>query len=164
MSQAQDLLGNLYGSSKVHKPGTPLRPILSSIGTCGYNLSKFLVPRLENLTVHEFTDKNSFSFADEISKHQNSDNLVMASFDVKSLFTNIPLEETIDIITNYLYSDNISFLSFPINQFKKLLFYAVKNTLFLFNYKTYRQLDGVTMGSPLGPSFVNIFLSHHEKQ
>ena len=66
--------GILYGLPKVHKPGTPLRPILSSIGTCGYNLSKFLVPNLEHLTVNEFTVKDSFSFADEISKHQNSDN------------------------------------------------------------------------------------------
>ena len=156
--------GILYGLPKVHKPGTPLRPILSSIGTCGYNLSKFLVPHLEHLTVNEFTVKDSFSFADEISKHQNSDNLVMASFDVKSLFTNIPLEETIDIIANSLYSENNSFLSFPINQFKKLLSFAVKNTLFLFNDKMYRQLDGVAMDSPLGPSFANIFLSYHEKQ
>ena len=83
---------------------------------------------------------------------------------VKSLFTNIPLEETIDIIANSLYLYNNSFLSFSINQFKKLLSFAVKNTLFLFNDKMYRQLDGVAMGSPLGPSFANIFLSHHEKQ
>ena len=54
----------------------------------------------------------------------------MVSFDVKSLFTNIPLEETIDIIANN--SDNNSFLSFSINQFKKLLSFAVKSTLFLF--------------------------------
>ena len=38
------------------------------------------------------------SFADYISKHQNSDNLVIASFDIISLFINIPLEETLDII------------------------------------------------------------------
>ena len=127
----------LYGLPKVHKPGTPLRTILSSIGTCGYNLSIFLVPHLEHLTINEFTVKDSFSFADEISKHQNSDNLVMDSFDVKSLFTNIPLEETIDIIANSLYTDNNSFLSFSINQFKNLLSFSVKNILFLFNDKMY---------------------------
>ena len=36
--------GILYGLPKVHKDGLPLRPILSSIGTCGYGLAKFLVP------------------------------------------------------------------------------------------------------------------------
>ena len=44
--------GILYGLLKVHKPGTPLRPILSSIGTCGYNLSKFLVPYLEHFNCY----------------------------------------------------------------------------------------------------------------
>ena len=119
----------------MNEPGTPLRPILSSIGICGYNLSKFLVPSLEHLTINEFTVKDSSSFADEIFKHQNSDNLVIATFDIKSLFTNIPLEETNDIIANSLYSDNNPFSPFPINQFKKLLTIAVKNTLFLFNAK-----------------------------
>ena len=77
VSQAQNLVSSM-GLPKVHKPGTLFRSILSSIGTCGYNLSKFLVPHLEHLTINEFTVKDSFSFADEISKHQNSDNFVMA--------------------------------------------------------------------------------------
>ena len=59
--------GILYGLPKIHKKGVPLRPILSSIGTCGYGLAKFLVPHLEHLTHYEYS-KDSFSFADEISK------------------------------------------------------------------------------------------------
>ena len=156
--------GVLFGLPKVHKQGVPLRPILSSIGTSGYSIAKFLVPYLDPLTTNEFTVKDSFHFAREISQLSGSDNLVMASFDIKSLFTNIPLEETIDIVANYLYSNNMSFLSFSIDQFKKFLRLAVKDTLFQFNDKLYRQIDGVAMGSPLGPTLANIFLSFHEKQ
>ena len=145
--------GVLFGLPKVHKEGVPLRPILSSIGTCGYNIAKFFVPYLEKLTTNKFTVKDSFTFAQEISSFQSSDNFVMASFDIKSLFTNIPLDETINIAANSLYSDNNSFLSLSITQFRKFLGLAVKNTLFYFNDKLYRQIDGVAMGSPIRALF-----------
>ena len=107
--------GVLFGLPKVHKEGVPLRPILSSICTCGYDIAKFFIPYLAKLTTNEFTVKDSFTFAQEISSFQSSDNFVMASFDIKSLFTNIPLDGTIDILSRYfLYSDNNSFLSFSI--------------------------------------------------
>ena len=90
----------MYGLAKVRKPAKngvpPFRPILSAIVTPTYNLAKFLVPILSPLTVGEFTVKDSFSFAEEIT--QQNCQCYMASFDVNSLFTNIALDETIDII------------------------------------------------------------------
>ena len=77
-----------------HKDNCPsLRPILSAIGTPTYDLAKFLVPILKPLTENEYTVHDSFSFANDVRK-LSSKNL-MASLDVESLFTNIPLEETI---------------------------------------------------------------------
>ena len=113
--------GILYSLPKVHKDGLPLRTILSCIGTCSYGLAKFLVPHLEPLTRNEFTVKDSFSFSDEITKFDSADQLIMASFDIKSLVKNIPLDETIDICANSMYANNKTFLSFPIDKFKKLL-------------------------------------------
>jgi hypothetical protein len=49
------------------------------------------------------------------------------------------------------------------DQFTDLLKLSVKNCHFLFDGVLYKQLDGVAMGSPLGPLFANIFLSFHEK-
>ena len=98
-----------------------------------YNIAKFFVPYLEQFTTNEFTVKDSFTFAQEISSFQSSDNLIMDSFDIKSLFTNIPLDETFDIAANSLYSKNNSFLYLSITQFRKFLGLAVKNTLFHFN-------------------------------
>ena len=40
---------------------------------------------------------------------------------------------------------------------------SVKNCHFIFNGRIYQQIDGVAMGSPLGPLFANIFMSFHEK-
>ena len=76
------------------------RPILSAISSPTYDLAKFLVPILKPLTENEYTVHDSFSFASEVSKF-NAINL-MASLDVESLFTNIPLEETIDNIISML--------------------------------------------------------------
>jgi len=48
------------------------------------------------------------------------------------------------------------------NDFCSLLTLAVKSSYFSFDNTIYRQLDGVSMGSPLGPVFANIFLAYHE--
>ena len=47
---------------------------------------------------------------------------------------------------------------------KSLLNIAAKESYFLFNQRIYQQIDGVAMGSPLGPTFANIFMSFHEKK
>ena len=74
----------------------------------------------------------------------------MASFDIKSLFTNIPLDEAINIATESLFPQNdVSLLGFTSEVFRKLLQFAVKNVLFVFNNQLYQQIDGVAMGSPL---------------
>jgi hypothetical protein len=86
----------------------------------------------------------------------------MASFDVTSLFTNIPLDETIDIICNRLFCNAVRYHGLTQPELRKLLGFAVKNCHFLFNGVLYHQIDGVVMGSPLGPLFANIFLSFHE--
>ena len=89
----------------------------------------------------------------------------MASFDVESLFTNIPLDETIDICVNKLYPrKNMKIKGITKNEFKGLLTLAVKESFFLFDKQYYRQIDGVAMGSPLGPVLANIFLCHHEEK
>ena len=93
----------------------------------------------------------------------NTDNVFMASFDIFSLFTNVPLDETIEIIIQKLFHKSTHYLGFSHVQLRSLLCFAVKNCHFLFNGCLYEQIDGVAMGSPLGPLFANIFLSHHEK-
>ena len=92
-------IGILYGLPKIHKPTIPLRPILSSVNQYSYKLAKFFIPLLTPLTTSSLitdsfpSSKNAFKNSDI-----DSSNVVIASFDVTSLFTNIPVNETIDII------------------------------------------------------------------
>ena len=81
----------------------------------------------------------------------------MALFDVDSLFTNIPLDETIDICAKKLFGRKHKFKGFDKSEFCSLLQYAVKNNLISFNRKYYIQIDGVAMGSPLGPTLAKVF-------
>ena len=86
----------------------------------------------------------------------------MASFDIKSLFTNTSLEETIDIATNSLFpNENSSVLGLTSGIFRKLLQFAVKNVLFIFNNKMYQLIDGVAMGNSLDPTLANLFRCHY---
>ena len=158
--------GILYGQAKVHKPvedNCPsFRPILSAIGTPTYDLDKFLDPILKPLTENEYTAHDSFSFASEVSKF-NAKNL-MAGLDVESLFTNIPLEETIDNIINDLFLTTDKVHNFEREELKQLLTFAAYESFFIFDGEYCTQIDDVAMGSPLGPTLANAFLCHFEKK
>ena len=67
--------------------------ILAAINNLGYNIAEFFIPKLEPFTHNEFTIKKSFNFAKEITTYDSS--LYLVGLDFKSLFTNIPLNETI---------------------------------------------------------------------
>ena len=134
---------------KVHKQQVdgcpPFRPILSALQTPTYNLAKFLVPLLNPLTKNEYTVKDSFQFAEEICEQDPT--LSMGSLDVDSLFTNIPLDETIDICVNQLFENTDTVEGFTKSELKQLLSLATKESYFIFNGLLYKQIDGVAMTS-----------------
>ena len=81
----------------------------------------------------------------------------MGSLDVDSLFTNIPLEETIDTGTNKVF-ENTERVGLSKIEFEELLSLVTKESYFIFNGKLYKQVYGVAMGSPLGPILAMLFL------
>ena len=89
-------------------------------------------------------------------------NLFMASLDDDSLFTNIPLDETINIIIEKSFSENETVYNINKDQFKCLLTLPTKESCFLFDEELYQQVDGITMGPSLSPTLANIFLCHYE--
>ena len=158
--------GILYGSPKIHKPvinNCPkFRPILSTIRTTTYKLGQFLVSILSSLTSNEFSGHDSFSFADEVSGF--CPDHFMASLDAESLFTNIPLNEVIDICIDDLFCDTNTIHDLDRNDMRELLTLAAYQSFFIFDQVMYIQIDGVAMGSQLGPILANTFLCHFEKQ
>ena len=81
----------------------------------------------------------------------------MVSFDVVSLYTNVPLLYTINLIADYVYRST-SPPPFSKTVFKNMLKTTTQG-YFLFNDILYQQVDGVILGSPLGPTMANLFLA-----
>ena len=102
-----------------------------------------------------YTTKNSFEFSKEIADQDPG--LFMTSLDVKSLFTNIPLEETICVCCDSLFSNNAKVNNINRIDFEKFLRATLLNNFFNFEGKIYKQIDGVAMGSPLHPTLANTF-------
>jgi len=81
----------MYGLPKIHKPDMPLRPILSSIGSFSYDCAKWLSDSLSELRHHETCVKDTLTFLSLI-QDRSSSGKIMTSFDVTSLFTNVPVD------------------------------------------------------------------------
>ena len=154
----------IYGTPKMHKISPSdtypkLRPIVSPIGTFNYDLSRFLCDLLSPVVPDDFSCKDTFSFVSQI-KNTNLSGKFLVSYDVTSLFTNIPLQETIDIAINLIFNHNPN-----LNITKKEL----KNFSFLLHHRLIlflmvNLIDGVVMGSPLVPGLVNIFMGFYESK
>ena len=87
----------IYGFHKMHKltnsdSFTKLRPIVCSVGTYNYNLAKYLCNLLSPHLPEQYCMKDTL---EELKWVSLADKLV--SFDVTSLFTNIPLSKTIKL-------------------------------------------------------------------
>ena len=86
----------------------------------------------------------------------------MASFDIESLFTNIPLQKTIDLCVENLFQDRTLVDNLSKDSFRELLTRTMSESLILFDQEFYKQ-HGVAMGSAIGPTLANVFLCYHEK-
>ena len=81
------------------------------------------------------------------------------SFDVESLFTNVPIKRTVDLILKRIYTDKLVSTNLKKRTLKKLILDTCTKTAFSFNNKLYQQKDGVSMGSSLGPVLANIIMN-----
>ena len=96
----------LYGLPKVHKEGTPLRPIVSSIGAVTYStskeLSRILKPLVEKSPNHIH---NNQDFMEHLKGIQLGPDEVIVSYDVRALFTSVPIQPALDVIEKFLKED-----------------------------------------------------------
>ncbi|PFX11771.1 Tetratricopeptide repeat protein 28, partial [Stylophora pistillata] len=161
-------LAHLYGLTKTHKKRLAVRPILSAVNTYNFTLAKWLDEKLKPLSVNRYTITDIFQFADEIKKMRFSECDILISYDVSSLFTNVPLEETINILANKAFTENWFNVTYNMNisrdDLVALLTAATKHQLFQFNGRLCEQIDGVAMRSPLGPLMANIFICSIEEK
>ena len=90
----------LYGTCKVLKEHYPLRPIVSMLNTPSYKLAKYLDIIIKPHIPKQYYVENNKVFLEKLCKYKCKDNNYCISFEVVSLFTNVPLNETLQMITN----------------------------------------------------------------
>ena len=149
----------LYGLPKLHKDekNPPLRPILSMINSYCDNISQWLLSLLSPFLPSSFNVKDSFTASEKIRGVDLCDvsNVYITSFDAIKLFTNIPLNDTINHIIDIIPTEKIPIST---NTLKNLLNIACKEVPFIFNSTHYIQIDGLSMGSCLAPMMAEFAL------
>ena len=98
--------GRIYGLVKVYKNNHPLRPIISMIDSPEYELAKFMDSLIKQLISNNCTLRSTDDFLLKLNNFNISSDDKLVSFDVVSLFTNIRPNKTINIIADYVFSDD----------------------------------------------------------
>ena len=154
-----------YGLAKVRKKDTPLRPIVSMPGSVYHKLSLEIAEWLKKLPEANINTKVK-DVQTALSALHLEDDEEIVSLDVESLFTNVPVHETISLAAELLYADeNDDTPDIDKETFVTLLEMVSVNVMFTSRTcDYYRQIDGVAMGSPVGPLLANIFLSQYDSE
>ncbi|CAF2071453.1 unnamed protein product [Rotaria magnacalcarata] len=162
-------LSVFYGLPKIHKTGYPIRPIISTIGSFQYELSKYLAKAIKDSSPQaDSYIKDSFELVKKIKSTilNKEKSYIICSFDVESLYTNVPVEEAINVTLEFIFKSKQKNANIPFSreQMKKLLELSVRDAPFRFQNKIYKQIDGVAMGSPLAAILANLWLQRIEQK
>ncbi len=163
---------HLYGSPKIHKIGTlKIRPIISNVNNFCDKLLLHLKPILNIVFRSDFSVLNSYKFVEKLEQLELSKTDRLASFDVESLFTKVPVGQTVDIVRIRLERlreteqgrDRLDEVTSLTNEgVLALLRLVTMDFYFTWAGQLYRQISGLPMGSRLSPILANIFMEEVE--
>ena len=152
--------------SKIHKRTTSLpgRPVISNNSTATENISAFLDFHLKSLVTkvpHILEDTSDFLARITEIKDLPEDALLV-SFDVVGLYPQIPNEESIDIMKEFLNQREVKDIS--TKSLCDLATIILKNNFFEINEEVYHQLLGTAIGTKFAPTYANLFMAGLEKK
>ena len=158
-------LPKFYGLPKIHKTGTPLRPIVSSRGSVTYGvaniIAKILKPLVGTLPNHIQSTSNFVSKVREVTLLPGE---CLSPYDVTALFTSVPIDLALNTMKDLLEQDDTwndrTVLS--VQNIIELLGFCLHNTYFSFQNKFYEQVEGVAMRSLVSLIVANLYMEHFE--
>ena len=162
----------LYATAKTHKFSSAdsvnindlkFRPIINQTGTMTYNAAKVISDYLRHLCKNKYIINDTLSFADMIERLPPlPDDEECVSSDVVSLFTNVPLDETIDYIIESIYTHKKLPQICSKLVFRRLLEKITKDCTFQLCFKFYKQVNGCAMGVPLSVTLYDVYMAKME--
>ena len=156
-----------YGLPKIHKPDTPLRPIVSSCGSVTYGVAKELAKILKPLVGKSPHHINSTQdFVEQVRHITLVPGECLSSYDVSVLFTSVPIDPAFKIIKDLLLKDPTlkDRTVIGVDDIILLLESCLKNTYFSFQGQFFEQVEGAAMGSPVSPIVANLYMEYLEQK
>ena len=158
----------IYFLPKVHKKKNPPpgRPIVSANDCPTERISAFVDTFLRPYVEKGWSYvKDTNDFVKQIREIEPlKEGTILASFDVNSLYTNIPNKEAIDHIQTTLEGDWLLDHKPSVKTLCTMLDYILNKNNFQFNGTNYIQVGGTAMGTRVAPSLANIFMQKIENQ
>ncbi|XP_044760307.1 uncharacterized protein LOC123317762 [Coccinella septempunctata] len=157
-------ISKMYGLPKVHKENIPLRPIVSFIQSPLYKLSKYMANILSKVTnTNPYYIKNSFHLKESLKNIKIQNDHRLYSLDVKSLYTNIPIDLTKQAIEKN-WEKISQFTKIPKEKFIETIQFIMNNSYFQYEDSFYKQIKGVAMGNPVSSPVAQLVMELIEEK
>ena len=154
----------LYFLYKAHKVPPAVRPIVSATKDPTETASRALDDALKQILPElPYLLTDTLDAINQIEHMQFPKDCLLATIDVKSLYTNIPQQEGTDRVLQYYYGTPLP-NHMPESVARHLLRVVLGHNHFEFNGEVYRQISGVAMGTKCAPTFANIFMASIEEE
>jgi hypothetical protein len=151
-------LNKFYGLAKIHKPKLCIRPIVSNAASILQGLSKWLDYKLRPYLLKTTSYlKDSDTLLQDIRNTQVQNNHILITFDVVSLYTSIPTEKGLKILSLICKDDE--WCSAIVHGMSLIL----KYNYFEFGDTIWHQITGTAMGTPVAPTFASLYLAYFEE-
>ena len=151
----------ISGLPTIYKADVPLRPIVPCVNPHADDLFADLANILSPLTgSSDFKVNNSAHFVSTIGSETILDNEIMVSFDVESLFTNVPIDAAVEAALQKLenYPSLAHRTTLTPGQIADLLNFVLRSTYFQYNGSIYEQREGAATGSPVSAVIINLYM------
>ena len=150
---------------KLHKPNFDIRPLINCSNSTTSCMSKTIDFYLKPIMANHFTYLKDSQFLlqkiHDLSLDLDSE---LLTADFSSLYTNIPLDDCITVISDIIKHHNLDQIN--ASGFHSLLQFTLKNSFFSYTHKKtilyYQQIKGVPMGTACGPTVACVYLSYFE--
>ena len=163
-------LPEFYGLPKIHKEGTPLRPVVAAfdgpltpvsmlLERIIHQLLKFVPSHIENTAAAICSLEKTFA-------ERVTEGVIVCTMDVVALYPSIPIEDGISAVMDKLHQheDDVDMAGLTLVEIRSLLNLVLQNNYFKFGDKVYRQKKGIAMGNHLAPPLAIVFLDKLEQR